>query len=57
MTINNARAIVEFVCKLKKEGMRNEDVVWELANNFNVEEESDKLVKRRKAFKENVNDL
>ncbi len=36
MTINQARAILEFIIKHKKHGMRNEDLVWLLANVFDV---------------------
>ena len=41
MTINHARKLLDFIIKLKKQGMKNEDVVWELSANFNLEEEDD----------------
>ncbi len=37
MTINQAREILNFIIKLKQKKMANEDVIWELANNFNLE--------------------
>lgn len=42
MTINHARLILEFIICLKKQGKKNDEIVWLLANEFNVE---DKYVK------------
>lgn len=41
MTINHARKLLDFIINLKKQGMKNEDIVWELANNFNLEEDNE----------------
>lgn len=41
MTITHARAILNFIVKHKKKGMLNEDLIWLLANEFNIEEEDD----------------
>jgi len=38
MTLNEARKLLSFIIALKKKGMKNEDVVWEIANNFNLED-------------------
>lgn len=37
MTINQARAILTFIIACKKKKMQNEDIVWELANEFNID--------------------
>jgi len=36
MTINQARAILNFIIALKKKKVPNEEVVWLLANEFNI---------------------
>ena len=36
MTINRAKAILDFIIKHKKKGVPNDEVVWLLANEFNV---------------------
>jgi len=38
MTINEARKLLDFIITLKKKGTSNDDVVWKLANNFNINE-------------------
>ncbi len=38
MTINEARKLLDFIIALKKKGMKNKDVVWEIANNFNLDD-------------------
>lgn len=40
MTINQARAILNYIIKCKKQKMNNEQVIWLLANEFNIEEGS-----------------
>lgn len=39
MTINHARAILNFIIDLKKQGKANEEIIWLLANEFNLEPE------------------
>jgi len=38
MTINQARAILKFIIECKIDKIKNEEIVWLLANKFNVEE-------------------
>lgn len=36
MIINHAHRLLDFIVGLKMKGMKNDDIVWELANNFNL---------------------
>ncbi len=45
MTLNQARAILKFIIALKKQKMSNDDIVFELANNFNIDSVSGTTLK------------
>jgi len=38
MTINQAKAILSFIIELKKKQVSNDEIVWLLANEFNIED-------------------